>query len=170
MKKIISSALLLGLLAGGATAQSSNSDAGVAIITPLAVTVAQNINWGVIAPSATESGLVRTDRNPGWFVCQNVTCLGGHETAIMHVTGEVGRTVNVNVDSNITLTNSNSDTLAATLNADIMEAGGGNGVEKSFPIDDDGQLRVWVWGVLNIPANAAPGNYTGSFNFTAEYQ
>ena len=152
-----------------AYAGESTSSSGAEIITPLNISITRNMSFGVIAPSATESGTVQSKDG----CSASITCLGDHYHGYFEITGEPGRSINIPKPDDIILSRSGgSETMTVS---NITGSGGDRSswvANRIIPSDGDlaGGDGNGIQGTLLVNANQAPGAYTGSFTLTVEYQ
>jgi len=161
--------LSMSLLIIPAQASEGSSDAGVSIIAPLEITMSRGLDFGTLAPHATEAGHVTVKTYIGNSQqCSQVTCMTPGGRAEFTVTGAPGRMITLPRPADIMLTNGNGDTMSVT-NFNGAGSGDANWVGV-VQIGSNGTAFVGVGGQLSVAANQAVGAYTGTFTLTAEYQ
>ena len=176
MKKLL---LLAGILAISGAAFSAGVEAELEvkaqIVKPLTLTT-EPVDFGILV--AGQTGLISTRDGIG----KNGKILlsgGAKENVLLKVEGfdAVGTG-----GSNIYLTNVNdtNSKLVATLGS--TDGGNGHGNNSSvnlsklfntpFSLGEDGSLEFPVYGILQkgVPADATPGQYTGTVKITADYE
>ncbi len=131
----------------------------------ITVTPVQAICFGTLAVNAS-SGTVSVDYSGSRFSSGGVTLLNmspSAQPAIFEIKLCQGRNVIITYSATITLYGSNGGTL--TMDIGPTEKGGYGSI---FPTLSDCNFitPLRVGGTLHIPANAVPGNYTGSFTIT----
>ncbi|MEL6322777.1 MAG: DUF4402 domain-containing protein [Pseudomonadota bacterium] len=158
-------------LAGGSADPNFEGNAGVIVLNGLQVTVRQDLDFGVIAPSLTEFGTVQVNRGRNFrSVCgSTLICLEPGNRARFTVSGDPGRVVLHEDPGSITV----SDNAGNTMTVDtFVGAGSGNdNVWRGWQrIRDNGIVRFNVGATLHVKPNQPPGIYTGTFSFSIEYE
>ena len=165
IKRYKQNILKLLLLAAAAAFLFINSSFAQPVLPPRQITVlpTQPIDFGVFC--VTGAGTITVD------YAGNVTTDGGvvsiDETSVTPAIFEIklcqGRTVIIDYDYSVQLTGSKGGELELVVGPTEY---GGDGSE--FPVTSDCNFItvVRVGGTLNIPANAVPGVYIGSFPMT----
>lgn len=163
MKKFIKAALASSVLAAsvmGATAaraDTATADARANILAQVSVdSDGSDLDFGTIVTGTAASTVAVSAA--GTATCgSGLVCSGTTTAAGFDVSGTTGETVDVSVDSAVTLTGP-SGTMTASL------------ATSTDTIVLDGTDAFTVGGVLNVGANQADGAYVGSFNVAVVYQ
>ena len=157
-------AVLLFVGQGGAMAMgpsdNANANANARIIKPVRVTTQADMDFGDVLTSAASGTVVlATDGsvsgNGGAYVFDNTNA----QAAAFRVTGERFEAYNVTLPTSVTLT----------------EVGGGSMSLTSFShnslgvLANNGQEDFNVGATLNVSADQAQGDYTGSFTVSVDY-
>ncbi|MBA4747091.1 MAG: DUF4402 domain-containing protein [Sphingopyxis sp.] len=168
-KKFLNRAVLgaavaaVALSAGTAHAASATGQAKARILRQITLTNTSDLQFATIISGATASTVVVS--TAGAATCgSGLVCTGTTTAANFDIQGTNNAVVLVSGDTSVTLTEPISSALMAasldySTNSVTLSAGPGT-VGGSFQ----------VGGTLNISANQAPGDYTGTFNVTADYQ
>ncbi|MCA0208726.1 MAG: DUF4402 domain-containing protein [Proteobacteria bacterium] len=148
----------LAMNASAAHAASASGTATAKILRQITLAKTSDLQYATIISGATASTVgVST---AGAVSCgANLTCTGTTTAANFNVQGTNGAVVLVGGDSSVTLNGSLGGTMSSTLtysapNITLSATGG------SFQ----------VGGTLSVGANQASGDYSGTFNVTANYQ
>lgn len=155
-------AAAVAMTAGTAHAASATGTARAKILRQLTLTNTADLQFATIISGATASTVVVS--TAGAATCgAGLTCTGTTTAANFDIQGTNNAVVLVGGDANVTLNGSLGGTMAASLdystNSVTLTAGPGS-VGGSFT----------VGGTLNVGANQTEGDYTGTFNVTANYQ
>ncbi|AJA11009.1 hypothetical protein SKP52_20725 [Sphingopyxis fribergensis] len=148
----------LAMNASAAHAASATGTAKAKILRQITLTNTSDLQYATIISGATAATVAVS--TGGTRTCAAaLTCTGTATAANFNVAGTEGAVVVVSGDSSVTLTGSLGGTMASTLTYSAptvtLSATGG-----SFQ----------VGGTLSVGANQASGDYTGTFNVTANYQ
>jgi Mat/Ecp fimbriae major subunit len=147
------------LVSGAANAATETATAQAEILTPVALSAVSDLNFGLIATSGT-AGTVVIPTTSDVRDCTDVICVGTASRASFQVTAATdGQLVNLGItDNTITLVDG-ANSMTATL-----------GLSSASIVFDPLALEtVYVGGTLDIGATQAAGQYTGSFEVTADY-
>ncbi|MEM1105666.1 MAG: DUF4402 domain-containing protein [Pseudomonadota bacterium] len=162
MKKLLLAGVASALLAGTAIAADVQSTAGAKIVAPLQITNMTALYFGTIAPSATAADTVIVDAAGNKTCGAELTCLSSdHTAASFNVTGEPESAYTITLPSSVAISNGNGGNM--TVNAFA-------GSKASGTLSLGGTDSFNVGGTLNVAANQATGEYTGTFTVTVEYQ
>ncbi len=148
----------LAMTASTAHAAQATGTARAKILRQITLTNTSDLQYATIISGATASTVAVT--TAGARTCgAGLTCTGTATSANFNVAGTDGAVVVVGGDSSVSLAGSLGGTMASTLtySATTVTLGATGG---SFQ----------VGGTLSVGANQASGDYTGSFNVTANYQ
>jgi hypothetical protein len=148
----------LAMNAPAAQAASATGTAKAKILRQITLTNTSDLQYATIISGATAATVAVS--TGGTRTCAAaLTCTGTATAANFNVAGTEGAVVVVGGDSSVTLTGSLGGTMASTLtySAPTITLGATGG---SFQ----------VGGTLSVGANQASGDYTGTFNVTANYQ
>ena len=160
MKRALMGAAIaaLAMNASAAQAASTTGTAKAKILRQITLTNTSDLQYATIISGATASTVAVS--TAGARTCgANLTCTGTSTAANFNVAGTDGAVVLVGGDSSVTLNGSLGGTMTSTLtyssaNITLSPTGG------SFQ----------VGGTLSVGANQASGDYSGTFNVTANYQ
>lgn len=160
MKRAIVGAAIaaLALNAPAAHAASATGTATAKILRQITLTNTSALQYATIISGASASTVAVS--TAGVRTCgASLSCLGTATAASFDVDGTEGAVVLVGGDSSVSLTGSLGGTMTSSLtysaaNITLGATGG------SFQ----------VGGTLSVGANQAAGDYTGTFNVTADYQ
>ncbi|MBZ9729017.1 DUF4402 domain-containing protein [Salegentibacter sp. JZCK2] len=156
MKKI--TFILLALISGTAFAQeSATAIAAADIVSPLSITVTQDLNFGKVSNNIEGDVIIATD---GTFTGLSQIGNTTPTAAIFSVTAADGYRYNVTTPGSANLVSgANSITVDAfTDNAGAEPTGTGNA------------QTIGVGATLNVAANQPTGNYTGTFDVSVAYE
>ena len=152
----------VALSAGTAHAASATGQAKARILRQITLTNTSDLQFATIISGATASSVAVS--TAGAASCgPNLVCTGTTTAANFDIQGTNNAVVLVGGDASVTLNGSLGGTMNATLdystNSLTLTAGPGT-VGGSFQ----------VGGTLSVGANQNSGDYTGTFNVTADYQ
>lgn len=148
----------LAMNASAAQAASATGTAKAKILRQITLTNTSDLQYATIISGATASTVAVS--TAGAATCgSGLTCTGTTTAANFNIAGTSGAVVLVGGDSSVTLNGSLGGTMTSTLtysatNVTLSATGG------SFQ----------VGGTLSVGANQAAGDYSGTFNVTANYQ
>ena len=167
MKKILATAGALAALAltaapAQAATPTQQATATARIYTPLSITFARNLDFGVVVLNNTTfaSETVSVAASNGAVTCGggvNMTCSGTPTSARYTLQGSAGAVVAIS-SPGFNLSNG-----AATLAVTPAFAG-------TVTLDGTGAGAVNLGGSIPVAGNTPEGVYTGTFNVTANYQ
>ena len=167
-KMILKSAVLgaaiaaASLSATAAQAASATGQAKAKILRQITLTNTSDLQFATIISGASASSVAVS--TAGAATCgANLTCTGTTAAANFDIQGSNNAVVLVGGDASVTLTGDLGGTMGATLDysaSSVTLTAGPGSVGGSFQ----------VGGTLSVGANQNSGNYTGTFNVTANYQ
>jgi hypothetical protein len=142
-----------------AHAASTTGTASANVISGLSISQTADLRFGTFSAGST-AGSIDNDGGTRYGVTGYI---GGAQRGAFTIVGTPNTHVNyilINGSVNhttVTLTNGSSSMVAAihTYNA--------------TPLGVSGTATIYVYGVLEVAANQAPGNYLGSYTITANY-
>ena len=148
----------LAMNASAAHAASATGTAKAKILRQITLTNTSDLQYATIISGATASTVAVS--TSGAATCgSDLTCTGTTTAANFNIAGTSGAVVLVGGDSSVTLNGSLGGNMTSSLtysaSNDTLSATGG-----SFQ----------VGGTLNVGANQTAGDYSGTFNVTANYQ
>lgn len=156
-------AVALGTLAmaGSAHAQDADAQAGALIVAPLQIENQRALYFGTIAPSVDSADTVVISPAGAKNCGDELTCLSNdHTAAAFAVSGDPLRSYTIELPDSIQIASGDNemtvDNFSRTASAGQLNASG----EENFN----------VGGQLNVGANQASGEYTGSFTVSVNYQ
>ncbi|SNS91578.1 protein of unknown function [Sphingopyxis indica] len=148
----------LALNASAAQAATATGTAKAKILRQITLTNTSDLQYATVISGATASTVQVS--TAGARTCgSGLTCTGTATAANFNIAGTDGALVDVSGDANVTLTGSLGGTMTSTLSysAASVTLGATGG---SFQ----------VGGTLSVGANQTAGDYSGTFNVTANYQ
>lgn len=149
------------LLAPAPGGPEATADAGAMIVAPLRLSNVTAMYFGTVAPSLTADDTVVLGPSGDKTCGSELTCLtDDHTAASFNVTGADNTSYTIDLPSTVNLANGNGV---------AMTVDGFNGSKESGTLAN-GADTFDVGGTLNVAANQATGEYTGSFIVTVEYQ
>lgn len=170
----VSIAAILACLGAPALGQNAQSDARAEIVSPLTLVKVDDLDFGNIVPGGT-AGTVSINAQTGARTSAGgaIPAGGAPWRATFVAIGIAGRVVSLSLDPspNIILTRvSGTETMSANQLRVSVDGGGQQPVGPNHTMGVTGTMVIGVGGQLNVAANQAQGFYTGSFDFTANYQ
>lgn len=163
MKKLqlLAAASAALLLSAPAQAADADASAGAEIIAPLQIANVDALYFGTIAPSLSSGDTVVVNAAGARTCGAELTCLtDDHTAASFNVTGEADNVYTITLPSSVSIGNGAGASM--TVNAFTGSQNTGTLVA--------GADSFTVGGTLNVAANQAAGEYTGTFSVTVEYQ
>jgi Mat/Ecp fimbriae major subunit len=168
-KMILKSAVLGAVIAAAslsataAHAASATGQAKAKILRQITLTNTSDLQFATVISGATASTVgVST---AGAVTCgANLTCTGTTTAANFDIQGSNNAVVLYSGDANVTLTGN----LGGTMTAALSYSGSGSLTLNAGPGTVGGSFQVG--GTLNVGSNQNSGDYTGTFNVTANYQ
>lgn len=162
MKKlnVLAAVSVAALIAAPTYAVTADSSAGAEIIAPLQISNTAALYFGTIAPSLTAADTVVVSPAGAKSCGAELTCLtADHTAAAFSVSGEADQSYSITLPSSVAISNGTQ-----SMNVDGFTGSKANGTLVS------GADTFTVGGTLNVAANQAAGEYTGTFTVTVEYQ
>ena len=158
--KLIGLASALALGSASSHAADVDVSAGAKIIAPLQLTNTTALYFGTIVPSINSDDTVIV-AHTGAKTCGNsLTCLSDdHTAAQFSVAGATQNTYSIQLPSTVAITSGNNSMT-------IKDFSG----SKATGTLTGGQDNFAVGGTLEVAANQAAGEYTGTFVVSVEYQ
>lgn len=148
----------LSMNASAAQAASATGTAKAKILRQITLTNTSDLQYATIISGATASTVAVS--TAGARTCgANLTCTGTSTAANFNIAGTDGAVVLVGGDANVTLNGSLGGTMTSSLTYSTASVTLGT-TGGSFQ----------VGGTLSVGANQASGDYSGTFNVTANYQ
>jgi len=161
MNKLLLAAAGAAMLAGAAIAADADSTAGAEIIAPLQISNSAALYFGTIAPSLTAGDTVVVSAAGAKSCGAELTCLtDDHTAAQFDVTGEADASYTISLPTSVSISNG----AGANMTVDNFTGSKATGTLVS------GSDSFNVGGTLDVAANQATGEYTGTFTVTVEYQ
>ncbi|MEE4205642.1 MAG: DUF4402 domain-containing protein [Erythrobacter sp.] len=153
---------LIALTAGmPALAADAEGEAGAYIVAPLEIERVNDLYFGAIAASATQSDKVVVAPDGSRQCGPALTCLtADHTAAEFGVTGESSAFYTIDLPNEITIASSTGATMK------VLEVTGSKSEGQLL----SGQDSFTVGGTLEVGAQQEPGLYTGAFTVAVEYQ
>lgn len=160
MKRALIGAAIAALTmnASAAQAASATGTAKAKILRQITLTNTSDLQYATVISGATASTVAVS--TSGAATCgTGLTCTGTTTAANFNIAGTTGAVVVVGGDANVTLNGSLGGTMTSTLtySASTVTLAASAG---SFQ----------VGGTLSVGANQTAGDYSGTFNVTANYQ
>ena len=168
MSKFIKAALASSVLvasvvsANAAHAATASADAKANILEQVSVSSdGSDLDFATIVSAPTASTVTVSPAGARTACAGGAVCSGTVSAAGFTFGGTTGQTVTIDADASVTLTNSNGDTMSASLvesaSTQVISATAASNVFS-------------VGGTLSIAANQADGAYSGSFDVDVDYQ
>ena len=152
----------VALSAGTAHAASATGQAKARILRQITLTNTSDLQFATIISGATASTVAVS--TAGAATCgPTLVCTGTTTAANFDIQGTNNAVVLVGGDASVTLSGPLGGTMGATLVYSTNSLTLTNG-----PGTVGGNFQVG--GTLNVGSNQTPGDYTGTFNVTADYQ
>lgn len=174
-----SAAIALGLVLlvpAPAAAQTATGTAQAVIVEPLGLVKVQDLKFGRIA-ATTSGGTIVVNADTGACTASgSVRSAGGCGSAQFAGRGVRRLTVRIQVPAAVNLTGPAGATMVAdtiTLGAspDLVFLGGAIGGTRRYQVStSSGIFTFRMGGRLNVGAGQRPGQYSGTFPVTVEYQ
>lgn len=164
MKKTITLGLAaIGLLATpvAALAEIVMGNASASVQVALDITETTPLSFGTFLSNG-EAGTVTIDKNTDATTVTGVTKINDGARGVFLLSGAGFQTVNISGDTSVTLNNQTGgggEQMTATLDYS----------ETSLELSPTGTANLLIGGVLTVAANQAIGNYTGTYQFNANY-
>ena len=166
-KKIIvaagAAALTAGFYSSAVSAATVTANATANVITPLSIAeTTGGMNFGDVSVDALVAGTVILDTTGARTVTAGAEAVTGGtvQSGAYSVTGEGTKAYSITFPANATIS---SGLNSMTVDTFTHDAGGA-------PALTAGSDTFNVGATLNIGAGQAPGNYTGSYTLTVDYQ
>jgi hypothetical protein len=168
MKKvtiILTGVILMTITALNANAQgssaTSSATASARIITPIALSTTQNLNFGNIAASTTPGTVVISTANARTST-GGVTpsAIGAFTQAIYAASGENNATYSIQLPSSVSISDG---THTMTVDNFVSDPG------STGTLSGTGAQTINVGATLNVAASQATGNYSGTYDVTIAY-
>ena len=164
MKRALAGAAIavFAMNASAAHAASATGTAKAKILRQITLSNTSDLEFATIISGAAASTV--TVSPAGATNCgANLTCTGTPTAAGFDIQGTNGAVIVVGGDNAVTLTGSLGGTMSAALSYSATSV-----TLTAGPGSVGGSFRVG--GVLSVGANQASGDYSGTFNVTANYQ
>jgi hypothetical protein len=152
-------------------AASTSADSTATVIEPIAITKDNDLVFGQFAPG--DGGIVTVSTSGGRTT--NTTILSGSgndpKAAQFTVEGANDATFSVTI-SNTPLTDANTGTMALSTFSEATAGGitsGSNITEGTLSSSGEGELTIYLGGILTVGSDQAAGSYTGSVTTTVQY-
>jgi hypothetical protein len=137
-------------------AKAVNGTSRITIARPITITPANEMRFGVIAPSTTVTGTVNTATG---VVDTNLTHLSGViQSGTFDITGQPNSNYSLTIPALVSLTGPGI-AMTATLSTDAGP--------RTF--DASGNNALTVHGILTVGINQLAGDYVGTYAVTANY-
>jgi spore coat protein U-like protein len=159
------------LAAPTAQAAQATATASGTVVTPIAITVATNLNFGSFA--AGPGGTI-TISTSGARTASGVIALGSGSNAAARfdITGSPSTTYSISHSGTAVLTNTTgvgAETMALAKHSDLSAADATSGNVSSGTLSGAGAQSLFVGATLTVAAAQVPGIYTGTVIATVEY-
>jgi hypothetical protein len=161
---VIAAAAALATAPAAAPAASVNARAKAKVVKPLVLRSVQDLDLGILVLSpGSWSGATVMLSPTGVLTCPaNVTCSGAAQVAIYNASGTNGQTAIINAPD-VTLVNQTDPSSRLTLTVDGPEA-------VTFTNSGVKGINFPLGGSITVDSTTADGEYSGTFEVTAEYQ
>lgn len=160
---LCAAALLGGLAATPALAQTTNSVSGsITVVQPvLEVTKNNDLSFGAVMRPTSGSGTISIDANTGNVSVSNLAQVGNSATrASFSIVGQANANIQVTYPGSLTLTRTGG---TETLNINITSTMGGGQINSS------GSATFYLGGQATLQSTTPAGSYTAAFNVTVAY-
>lgn len=152
----------LAMTSGTAQAASATGTARANILRQITLTNTRDLQFATIISGATASTVVVS--TAGAATCgAGLICTGTTTSANFNIQGTNNAVVLVGGDANVTLNGSLGGTMGA-----VLDYSTGSVTLTAGPGTVGGSFQVG--GTLSVGVNQVEGDYTGTFNVTANYQ
>ena len=163
MKRIVAGGVAAAaVIAGGhatVLAATANFDATAEILEAITITANQNLAFANILPSATTADTVVISTAGARTCGAALTCTGTVSAASFDVTGTDGATYAITLPGAANISSGGNDMQVNGFTSSVGATGTLTGGAETFT----------VGGTLNVGINQAPGNYSGTFVMTVDY-
>ena len=167
--------LILGVCAGAhAQGASATGQVSAQIVQPLQIVSKTALDFGSILPGSGAGQVIVTPDSKRQATGSVTMEAGGYAAASFVIQGTPGRSYVVNTPDNLTFEVSNASAPGGQTALQVSDfrtfsrAAGKSG--HTGALDNRGQDTLFVGGTLTVPADAAPGRYSGVVPITVEYQ
>ncbi|VXC56006.1 DUF4402 domain-containing protein [Massilia sp. 9I] len=162
-------ALAMSAAAGSAIAAQANATSTSTVVTPIAISKANDLGFGTFAAGAS-IGTVTVSTNGTRSKTGGVTLLTGGTVgaAKFDVTGSGTMTYSISWAGSSTTLVSGTDNMTFTRVADLTGGGAVTGDVSSGALTAGAQ-SIYVGGVLDVAINQPAGSYSGTISATVEY-
>jgi hypothetical protein len=151
-------------------AQATASASGT-VVTPIAITVANNLVFGSFAPGA--GGTVTVSTSGARAASGPVLMAAATPSAArFNITGEASTTYSITHSGTAVLTNTvgvGGETMALAKFSDLTAGNATSGTVSAGTLDGAGAQSLYVGGTLTVGAAQVPGIYVGTVIATVEY-
>ena len=150
-----------GGISSQAYAASTTGNAQAIIVTPIAISESQSMNFGSIGPDTAASTVVLDTAGGVTSGTAQLVPGTGAAAGIFAVTGEAAYTYAITLPASATLTFG-----ANTMTVDTWSTTTGSGTAT---LDGTGADTVNVGATLHVGGGQAAGTYTGTYTITVDY-
>lgn len=157
-------AALAATLGAPASAASITAQAKAKVIKPLVLKSIQDLDLGTVllGPGSWSGATVRLSRSGVLSCAASVTCSGATQVAQYNVSGTNNQTVAISAP-NVTLVNQNNASQTLTL---VVDSPATVTLTNSGPRG----TTFSIGGSITLDSTTPDGDYSGTFQVTAEYQ
>ncbi len=146
------------------TSAIATANASAQVVTPIAITTGNHLNFGLVAPSAAAGTVVVATDGSRSFTggASQLPGTGTVSAATFNVTGETGYSYAITLPADVTLTNGGGQTLVVN---NFVSAPNGTGLLTA------GAQTLEVGATLELVANSTAGSYSSltPFSVTVNY-
>ncbi|MEM7680089.1 MAG: DUF4402 domain-containing protein [Pseudomonadota bacterium] len=168
-KGLLGAAVLatMGISAHGVYAATANLSTDAVIITPIAVAVTRNLDFGEISVGATGGDfIIDSSGASGTTIDPDVASVGGTvQSGRVDVTGDTTRSFQVSVPASLLIV-SGGDNMTVD---DFTIEGGAAGAAYTSNLVAGSETDIDIGGTLAVGASQNPGTYTANLVVTADY-
>lgn len=144
----------------GAQAATATAQADATILEVVTLNVGVPLNFGVIAPDATGTGVVTVSTAGGITCPLPVRCFGGEAAGAFTVSGSAGRVATITVPAGLVPISNGTTTMNVS-----------NFVASASTVTLTGGADPFTVGAqLDVANGQQAGVYTGNYNVSADYQ
>jgi hypothetical protein len=169
---LVSAVTLAAFGVSNSFADQTNATSTAVVIAPIAITKDVDLNFGQFAPGA--GGNVTVSTADGRATSGPILSTTGDATtsAQFTVAGASSATFTVGITNTPLTTEGDGEDMTLTTFSDIdgdSATGSGDEVTSGTLSPGDGELTIYLGGILAVGASQAAGDYAGSVTTTVQY-
>lgn len=166
----------LGLWGGAshAHAASVNGDTSASVMSPLVVTSQQLLNFGYVTPTSIDGTVTVTTQDTRIATGGALVSPGSFSRASFKIQGAPGSVYSIHTPNSQIFSSSEAGLHPTLVSSLVVNNFITYSVNKSAQsvlgqLSGTGEDNVYLGGMLTVPANAAPGIYSGLVPITVSY-